>query len=230
MNFDEEEEADSALHNNQQGRKRQRTQTKVQFCKYCDKLTNHKTRRSKYCIAHDDWVKETKSKQSKATKRTVIAEDPSVPKILDNTNILSSCPISDNSLILPKEGQYDDDIALLSLATRSPVATEIKNTSESNRLPEQQFQNYEILSVQKKNKDNNENNVRAHENTYKGFEDDSNIRDHTHVDRSVQISTGMLCIPIVQPNENSDSDLNYDCSDVENGEDNDESSVDSWGE
>ena len=47
---------------------------------------------------------------------------------------------------------------------------------------------------------------------------------------SLQISTGTLCIPIVQPNENSDSDLNYDSSDVENGEDNDESSVDSWGE
>ena len=53
---------------------------------------------------------------------------------------------------------------------------------------------------------------------------------HTIYERIlVQQSTGVQCIPVRDSNSNSDSSLNFDSSDVQNDNEIDESSVDSWG-
>ena len=57
----------------------------------------------------------------------------------------------------------------------------------------------------------------------------SNTIEGTHKRTLVQHSTAPQCIPVHNFNSNSDSPLNYDSSDVENGIEIDESSFDSWG-
>ena len=45
----------------------------------------------------------------------------------------------------------------------------------------------------------------------------------------VKQSTGVQCIPVRDLDSNSDLNQNFDSSDVENDNENDETSVDSWG-